>query len=213
MTQMLRADALDNRDRILAAARALFAERGLDVGMREVARRAEVGPATLYRRFPTKQALIDEAFDVELASCRGVVEEGCADPDPWHGLISVIERLTALGVRNRGFVDAFLSIDPGVAAFAQHRRELLAMLDGLAARAKAQGRLRADFVVDDLVLVLLAGRGLAAVPPLRRDAAARRFARLAVAALISSRPGCAGPGRRALQAGHWRPTLGRACAP
>ena len=67
LTQMLRADAQENRDRILAAARALFAERGLDVGMREIARRAGVGPATLYRRFPTKQALIDEAFAVELA--------------------------------------------------------------------------------------------------------------------------------------------------
>ncbi|MCZ9342279.1 TetR/AcrR family transcriptional regulator, partial [Streptomyces sp. TRM76130] len=53
----LRADALDNRDRILDAARALFATRGLDVPMREVARHARVAPATLYRRFPTKRDL------------------------------------------------------------------------------------------------------------------------------------------------------------
>jgi AcrR family transcriptional regulator len=180
VTQMLRADAQDNRERIVAAARALFSERGLDVGMREVARRAEVGPATLYRRFPTRQALIDEAFDVELRSCRAVVEEGCADPDPWHGFTSVIERLTALSVRNRGFVDAFMSADPGAAAFAHHRRELLGMLAGLATRAKEQGRLRPDFVIDDLVLVLLGGRGLGSVSPARRTAAARRFASLAV---------------------------------
>lgn len=180
MTQMLRADAQDNRDRIIAAARALFAERGLDIGMREVARHAEVGPATLYRRFPTKQALIDQAFDVELSSCRAVVEESCADPDPWHGFTSAIERLTALNTSNRGFVDAFLSATPGGAAFERHRRELLAMLAELASRAKAQGRLRPDFVIDDLVLILLAGRGLGSVPPARREAAARRFAGLAV---------------------------------
>lgn len=187
MTQILRSDAQDNRDRILAAARTLFSERGLDVGMREVARHAEVGPATLYRRFPTKQSLIDEAFQVEMRTCRAVVEEGCADPDPWHGFTSVIERLTALDVRNRGFVDAFLSIAYSSAAFAQHRRELLGMLAGLATRAKAQGRLRPDFVVDDLVLMLLAGRGLGSVSLSRRDAAARRFAGLAIDAFRADR--------------------------
>lgn len=187
MTQMLRADAQDNRDRILTTARTLFSERGLDVGMREVARRAEVGPATLYRRFPTKQALIDEAFDIELAACRTIVEEGCADPDPWHGFTTVIERLTALNVRNHGFVDAFLSVGPGAAVFAQHRRELLGMLGGLAARAKRRGRLRPDFTIDDLVLLLLAGRGLASVSAPSRDAAARRFATLAVDALRAER--------------------------
>lgn len=180
MTQILRSDAQDNRDRILAAARSLFSERGLDVGMREVARRAEVGPATLYRRFPTKQSLIDEAFEVEMRACRAIVEEGCADPDPWHGFTSVIERLTVLNVRNRGFVDAFLPLAHGSAAFAQHRRELLRMLDGLATRATAQGRLRPDFVIDDLVLMLLAGRGVGFASASRRDAAARRFAGLVI---------------------------------
>lgn len=180
MTQMLRADARDNRERIVAAARALFSERGLDIGMREIARRAEVGPATLYRRFPTKQALIDEAFAAELRSCRTIVEDGCADPDAWRGLTSVVERLTALNVRNRGFVDAFMSADPAATEFADHRRELLAMLGRLAKRAQLQGGLRPDFVLDDLVLVLHAGRGLASVLPVTRDAAARRFARLAI---------------------------------
>lgn len=71
LPHMLRADAQDNRDRVLEAARALFAERGIDVTMRQIARRADVGPATLYRRFPTKQILVDEAFEYELRSCRG----------------------------------------------------------------------------------------------------------------------------------------------
>ncbi|TDU87959.1 TetR family transcriptional regulator [Kribbella voronezhensis] len=186
MSQMLRADAQDNRDRILTAARTLFADRGLDVGMREIARRAEVGPATLYRRFPTKQALIDEAFAAEMGACRRIVEEGCGDPDPWRGFTSVVKRLTALNVRNKGFVDAFLSTGPPGAAFSEHRRELLAMLSALAKRAQAEGRLRTDFVIDDLVLVLLAGRGLASTLTSARDAAAHRFATLAIDAFRST---------------------------
>jgi AcrR family transcriptional regulator len=88
MTQILpqlRSDAEENRQRVRDAARALFSERGLDVGMRDIARRAQVGPATLYRRFPTKQILIDEVFADELHSCRAIVDDGCSDPDPWHG--------------------------------------------------------------------------------------------------------------------------------
>ncbi|KQO63913.1 TetR/AcrR family transcriptional regulator [Curtobacterium sp. Leaf261] len=179
----LRADARDNRDRILEAARELLARQGLGVGMREVARRAEVGPATVYRRFPTKQALVEAAFAVELASCRAIVEEGCADQDAWHGFVGVVERLTALNVRNQGFVDAFMSADPAAIVFTEHRRDLLGLLGGLAERARRQGGLRSDFVIDDLVLVLLAGRGLSSVPPARRAAAADRFAALAVDAL------------------------------
>jgi AcrR family transcriptional regulator len=177
---MLRADAQDNRDRILEVARALFAEKGIGITMREVARRAEVGPATLYRRFPAKQALIDAAFDDEMRSCRQIVEDGCADPDPWRGFCSVIERITVLNGRNQGFVDAFMSANPEAGGFAAHRAALLSMLADLAARAKKAGRLRRDFVIDDLVLVLLTGRGLAAVPPARRETSARRFAALVV---------------------------------
>lgn len=180
LTRKLRADAQDNRDRMLVAARELFAERGLDVGMREVARRAEVGPATLYRRFPTRQALVDEAFAVELRACREIVERGVTDPDAWHGLRGVLERLTLLSASNRGFVDAFTATTDVSVTITQHRRRLLGMLEGLARRAKAQGALRADFVVSDLVLVLRAGRAVGSIDVADRAAAARRFVSLTV---------------------------------
>jgi AcrR family transcriptional regulator len=64
----LRSDALDNRERILDAAGAVFAAEGLNVPMREITRRAGVGPATLYRHFPTKEALVTEAFTEEMGS-------------------------------------------------------------------------------------------------------------------------------------------------
>ena len=186
LPHMLRGDAQDNRDRILSAARDLFSERGIDVTMRDVARRAAVGPATLYRRFPTKQLLIDEAFTDELNTCRTIVADGCADPDPWRGLCTVISEITALNARNQGFVDAFLASRPDLEAFVVHRTDLLRMLTKLARQARATGQLRADFVIDDLVLILLAGRGLSATPPADRERAARRFAALAIDALRAS---------------------------
>ncbi|OLM12253.1 TetR/AcrR family transcriptional regulator [Pseudonocardia sp. Ae505_Ps2] len=185
----LRADAQDNRDRILVAARALFAENGLDVGMRAIARRAGVGPATLYRRFPTRDDLVREAFTEEMHECRQIVVDGVADDDPWRGFRTVVHRLLALNVRNRGFVDALTSAEPARDLLVGHRRELLGMLDGLVSRARAAGALRADFGLDDLVLILRAGRGLALAPEATRARDAARFARLAVDALRAPGPG------------------------
>ncbi|MEV1173083.1 helix-turn-helix domain-containing protein [Nonomuraea sp. NPDC049784] len=179
----LRTDARENRDRILEAARALFSERGLEVSMREVARHAAVGPATLYRRFPTKRALIDEAFAGELRACRQIVEDGFADPDAWRGLTTVIEGLSVHNVQNRGFVDAFMSASPQGGTFARHRVALLRQLEEVARRAKRANLLRHDVTIDDLVLVLLAARGLSSIPRNGRTAAARRFAALALDAL------------------------------
>lgn len=186
VTQKLRADAQENRDRILEAARALFSERGLETSMRDVARSAEVGPATLYRRFPTKQALIDSVFADEVRACRQIVEDGCADPDPWRGLAGIIERLTLLNVRNRGFIDAFMWANSDAPVFARHRAALLRQVQTLATRAQRAGRLRRDFVLDDFVLILQAGRGLSATRPADRTLAARRFAALAVDSLRES---------------------------
>src|SRR5689334_6869189 len=153
----LRSDARDNRDRVLEAARTLFGERGLGVPMREIARRAEVGPATLYRRFPTKQMLIDEAFTDELRACGAIVRDGCADPDPRRGLCTILRETMELNARNHGFVDAFTSSYPGAADFREHRADMLRALAALCARAQAAGALRPDLTTDDLVLMLLAG--------------------------------------------------------
>jgi AcrR family transcriptional regulator len=177
---MLRSDAQDNRDRLLEAARDLFGERGTSVPMREVARRAGVGPATLYRRFPTRQDLLDAALADEMAACRTIVEEGWANDDAWEGLCDVIERLSLLNARNQGFVDAFLADRPGLDVLAGHRAGLLRKLAELGRRAQASGELRSDFAVEDLLLVLTAGRALGSMPPARRPIAARRLARLAI---------------------------------
>ncbi len=73
-----------------------------------------------------------------------------------------------------------MSANPAAAMFARHRSVLLRLLEELATRAQRSGSLRRDFVIDDLVLILLAGRGLFSAAPQTREAAARRFAFLAI---------------------------------
>ncbi len=148
--------------------------------MRDIARRAGVGPATLYRRFPAKQLLVEAAFEREMQACRAIVDEGCAHEDAWSGLCSIVERLSVLNARNHSFTEAFIASRADSDVFAAHRASMLGSLRGLADRAVAAGLLRPDFVLDDLVLVLLAGRGLASTAPAVRERAAQRFAALAL---------------------------------
>lgn len=178
----LRSDAEDNRARVLEAAAELFADDGLAVPMREIARRAGVGPATLYRRFPTKEALVTEVFTTQMRRCRAIVDEGLAAPDPWQGFCLVIEEICALHALDRGFTAAFLATFPKAIDFSADREYALRSLAGLARRAKESGDLRPDFVMDDLTLVLMANDGIRAVSPAARVAASRRFAALAIQA-------------------------------
>jgi AcrR family transcriptional regulator len=83
--QPLRTDAERNRSRILAAAQRVFGEQGLDAPLTDVARGAGVGIDTLYRRFPTREALITDAFAEKMAAYAKAVDAALADPDPWHG--------------------------------------------------------------------------------------------------------------------------------
>ena len=164
LTHILRADAEENRELLLDAARRLFSERGLAVPMRAVARAAGVGPATLYRRFPTRQDLIASAFADELQACSGIVADAAADVDPWRGVCSFLTRIGELNARNQGFTDAFMSAFPDAIDFAAHRANILRSLAALVRRAQDAGAMRSDIVLDDLVLLLMAGRGLSASP-------------------------------------------------
>jgi len=188
LTQTLRSDAHDNRERVLEAARELFSELGLDVPMREIARRAGVGPATLYRRFPTKIDLIDAAFATEVHSCTEIVLRGCADPDAWRGLCSVILHIAELNGRNRGFTEAFASTFPDAMDYTAHRREMVRALQHLCRRAQDSGQLRADATVDDVIAIFTAGRPPAGASAKARATASRRFTTIAIEGL-RARPG------------------------
>ncbi|MFF4510476.1 TetR/AcrR family transcriptional regulator [Streptomyces mirabilis] len=182
MTNLLprsqRSDARDNRERILAVARTTFAEQGLEVAMREIARRAEVGPATLYRHFPTKEVLVAEAFGEQMTVCTALVDEGLADPDPWRGFCLVIEKACEMQARDRGFTAALVSAFPRAVDLAADREQALAKVVELVRRAKAAGGLRPDFVLDDLIMLLMANGGIRAASTATTVTASQRLAAL-----------------------------------
>src|SRR5215218_1377713 len=99
----LRADSERNRERILAAARDVFAERGLDAPLEAIARRAGVGQATLYRRFPTRQDLLAAAFGPKLAAYTEAIDRALKDPDPWRGFCEYLTAITSMQQGDRGF--------------------------------------------------------------------------------------------------------------
>ncbi|MEU8192201.1 helix-turn-helix domain-containing protein [Microbispora amethystogenes] len=169
----LRADARRNRGRILVAARAVFAEHGIDAPMATVARRAGVGVATLYRRFPTRDALVRAAFAQQMETCARALTEALADPDPWRGFQRLVETVCELQREEQGFPAAFMAAFPdSMAEHMQARERTERDLMTLVRRAQAAGALRADFHPSDLVVAVLSHCGL--VTALPHDSAASR---------------------------------------
>src|SRR4051795_1323512 len=98
----MRRDAEANRERLLAAAGELFAERGLDVTLNDIAHHAGLGVGTAYRRFANKEEVIDALFEERLQAVAGVANEALDDPDPWQGLVSFLERSLDMQFGDRG---------------------------------------------------------------------------------------------------------------
>lgn len=160
----LRTDAAHNRARILEVARELFAERGVDVPMTTIARRAGVGVATLFRRFPDRRSLIAEVFATQIAHCESVLDEAAADPDPWHGFCAFITDLGRMQIEDRGFTEAFLSSFAEDSDIDEKRMHAESTFANLVERAQKSGRLRPDFSPSDLLLIFLANGGLSEAP-------------------------------------------------
>jgi AcrR family transcriptional regulator len=156
----LRADAARNREAIVATARALFAEHGLDAPLDEIARRAGVGNATVYRRFASRADLITAVYAGELAEQADAVENALADPDPWTGFSDCLSALAGAQAGDRGLAD-LLTVPITRCSELEHLRcRALDDLARLARRAQDAGQLRADFGPEDLLVVLQANAGL-----------------------------------------------------
>jgi len=153
--QPLRKDAERNRQRILEAARELFAKRGLSVTLNDVAHHAGVGVGTVYRRFPDKEVLIDTLFQEHLDEWARIFEEGLADPDPWHAVVSVHERALELWAHNRGLKEILLGSPQTSERATQQRAQLHPLAAKLIERAQAAGVVRADAETQDFGVALL----------------------------------------------------------
>jgi AcrR family transcriptional regulator len=156
---MLRADAARNRVRIVEAARAVFAADGLGVGIDVVARRAGVGVGTIYRRFPTKedllQAIVDDSADRLVAR---LGELGGAS-DPWEAFAAGAEHLAGEMARDRGFFEALQETPDHRAISASSRNRALAAVEPVLRRAQAGAVVRDDIEpIDVLYLCANAGR-------------------------------------------------------
>jgi AcrR family transcriptional regulator len=186
----LRADAARNRQAIIDAARELYGERGLGAPLDEIARLAGVGNATLYRHFPSRCALAVAVFAGTLRRVIDVGAQALDDPDPWHGFAAHVRFLCQLQAANRGLADLFTTEVTGAPELDQLRARAHEDFVRIADRARASGALRADFVPEDLMLLLMANAGLV---KLTADAAPQACNRLIDVALDGLRSAAATP--------------------
>ena len=157
----LRADAERNRLALLAAAREIFSEHGLDASLDEIARRAGVGNATLYRRFPTRQDLIAAVFADRKATQVEMAERALRAADPWTGFVGYVTALCELQATNRGLGELLVSVNfDGDDRIAQLRATSQRRAQEVIKRAQHAGRLRADFQLDDLIRLMMGNAGV-----------------------------------------------------
>jgi AcrR family transcriptional regulator len=152
----LRADARRNRERILEASRAAFAESGAEAQMDDVARRAGVGVGTVYRHFPTKEALMAELVRQKFASfCDNARAALDAPGDPFEVLADLLRHNAELMAADAGARYAVLTADERVWESSRpEKEELMALTEELIERAHQAGSLRRDFTAEDVPMMM-----------------------------------------------------------
>jgi AcrR family transcriptional regulator len=153
----LRSDARRNRERIVAAARDAFASGGIDVPVDEIARRAGVGMGTLYRRFPTKDDLIDAVLEETVEQFVAAAHDALANKDAWAGFCGFLERIFLLHMKNRSLKHVLLATAHGRDRAEAVRERVRPLMRALVQRAHEQGTLRPDFAAEDMPLVFWTG--------------------------------------------------------
>jgi AcrR family transcriptional regulator len=146
-----RADARRNYERVLTAAREAFAEGGESTALEEIARRAGVGIGTLYRHFPTRQALLEALYVNEVAEVSRSAAE-LDDADPWKVLSDWFERLIGYFATKRALAQELVNyLDPDAPLFRECRAALFAAGEPLLKRAQDAGVVRTDVDFSDLL--------------------------------------------------------------
>ena len=157
----LRADARRNRERVLTAAQAVFAERGHEAQMDDVARRAGVGVGTVYRHFPTKETLIEalavDRFERILAAGKAALDVA----DPWEAVTGALLAGAELTASDRSFTEIVGEVTGPLTLPEPLEAELFATYGELMRRAQEAGALRRDLVLDDIPM-FMCGIGLGA---------------------------------------------------
>jgi AcrR family transcriptional regulator len=147
----IRRDAARNRARLAHVAADVFGDQGLDVGVGEIARRAGVGVATLYRHFPAKTDLVRAVLQQEVDTLAAEVPAMIAAPRPLRAFLAAAVQLQSA---NRGLLDALAAQSPDGEVRRHLGDRLLGVLGPLAAAAHDSGELRHDYGADDLLVVV-----------------------------------------------------------
>jgi AcrR family transcriptional regulator len=181
----LRADARRNREKVLEAARAVFSEQGRDAQMDDVAKRAGVGVGTVYRHFPTKEALIEALMEASFREIAATAQAALAIEDPWEAFAGVLRRGAETMSADRTLSEVFASIPGPMEAARPTIEGLTRTMDTLIRRAQEAGSLRPDLIVDDIPM-LMCGIGSATKKEHRCDAAWRRHLAIVLDGLRAS---------------------------
>jgi AcrR family transcriptional regulator len=150
----MRADALRNRQQLMTAAADLFGERGVDVPLDEIARRAGVSIGTLYNHFPNRGALLDAVLPDWAAEVDRLAAAALADPDPWRGFVGFMDGLFDMQARNRPMNDAIARTPVGPVDVASECGRAGGVLESVVNRARGAGVLRSDFDAGDLATMI-----------------------------------------------------------
>ena len=161
VTRPKRADARRNYDKVLAAAREAFAEGGESTALEEIARRADVGIGTLYRHFPSRQALLEALYVGEVEEmCRSAAE--LDDADPWEALNGWFERFIAyIGTKRALAAELLKYLDQDAPLFQLCRTSLFDAGEPLLRRAQEAGVVRSDVTIGEVIQMLV---GISKVP-------------------------------------------------
>ena len=150
----LRADARRNREKVLAAARAVFSEQGVDAQMDDVARRADVGVGTVYRHFPTKEALLNALSDEVFAVVAVYVRTLMTLDDPWEAFTRAMWFGAEKTAGDRAFSEILAASKRFPPRTCAGKQDLFVTVGELMDRCKAAGRMRQDAMVDDIGLLM-----------------------------------------------------------
>ena len=155
----LRADARRNRAAVVKAARAVFAKSGRDAQMDDIARRAKVGVGTVYRHFPTKEALLAALAEDRFEQIAEFAAAALEVENPWEAFAGFLRRCVELQADDLALSQVLVE-QPGLMCSASARPDLQEAMDTLVARAQAAGVLRDDFRPDDVATVTCGFSGL-----------------------------------------------------
>jgi AcrR family transcriptional regulator len=186
VTRKPRTDAEHNRQHIVTVARAALATDGLELPIREIAQRAGLGIATVYRHFPSRPDLVGAVLAEQVAVCGAEMKAALDDPDPWRALSGTIHRFAEHQVRDRRLNEALLGSHAAGAGFAEQRRTHARGIEQLVDLARATGSVRPEVSVEDVRVGLSAIASFRALPPERASDAVRRLANLLLAGLSHS---------------------------